>query len=330
LPQPFGSPARAQRWYFSYGPAGCAFSLIYLYQLGFLAFVLGFSRHLSDIINPHLVVFGFVVCLPILVMGLVVPVHLILRALGVRLRKLDPRQLPGGQLEPATFLRLRPMSGGEFAAAILRASLRNVLTNCRWWLSLALVLGIGWSVAHAAGRAVHDWTRPFGDLSAWQCIGVIVLSAVAVVVVLWHLTTNWMMVLPGSNRLWRQTALFTGFVGVNGLAAVGLSLLLDPTTRARAVGVFTGLGLAILVLKVVVASAAFLSARRAGLVEAPAVRDLCRCWLAVAVPALASAAVLLPAKLPVPVGFVVLWMVIFLPLGRLPLIAFAFESGRHR
>jgi hypothetical protein len=328
-PHAFGSPDRAQYWYYSYGPRSSVGTGFYVYQLGLLALVLGFSRLVSPVVNPHLVVFGIpgILILGVSLMSLVIR---ILRAFGVGPPKIDPRQLPGASLESPTFLFLRPISGGGVAAALLRASLRNVLTNCLWWLSIALVVGIGRNVILAAtGRPIPDWTRVLGDLPAWQCFGALVLSALAGVVVLWKLATDWELA-PSPDRMWSRIAVINVIMRFNGLAAVGLSLLLDPATRVRAVGVFTWLGLAILAVKVLVAVAAFRFARRAGWLEASAVRDFWRCWLAVAVPALASAAVLLPAQLPVPAAFVVLWMTIFLPLGRLPLIALAFESNRHR
>jgi hypothetical protein len=335
LPRPFGSPARAQCWYLFHSPFGLRGRLSSAALFGLFVFYFCVSRAIRPEVNPHLVVFVFAVGCPVFAVSLAAIAPVILApavtqsVLGFQLPNADTlvnRQLTLG------FMFARPMSSGGLAAACLRSSLFGVLSSCRFLVPVVLVVGVGWSATLAAtGRTAWDWTGVFGDLPAWQWFGLIALAAAAVVVILWRLATDLAILLRADlHQHWTKVAAGFGIVIVSGVALFGVSLLSDPGTRTLAVSVFTWLGLALLVAKVLVAYVAFRAARRAGLLDGTAIRDFRTCWLAVAMPTLLAVAVLLPAQLPVPLGLVVLWIFVLVPLGRLALIAFAFESCRHR
>jgi hypothetical protein len=333
LPQPFGSPARAQLWYGERSLQGVAAAAISLVQLGLFVLLLGASRIAPAKLPPHVVVFVTAVGLPITFVGLGVLISVFLPVLGIQLPHAIASQFGFG-ITGFTFVR--PIRSGGIAVAILRSALVGALSGCLFCISLVIVAAVGWH--YATGRTVRDWTRDFGelwtvvfgDLPAWQCFGVMALSASAGVAVLWKLGTEVMLAPRGRKRLWAKTATLCGLVAVNVSAAVGVSLLLDPATRAQAVRVFTWLGMAFLAGKVLVAVTAFRAARRAGLFEGRELRDFRACWLAVAGAVLVSAAVLLPAELPMPTWLVLLWVLVLMPLGRLPLIAHNLEWVRHQ
>jgi hypothetical protein len=333
LPKPFGSPARAQLWYCSAGPQAIGPALISLVQLGFLVFLLVASRAAPEKVLAHVVVFVTAVWLPFTFVILGVLISVILPLLGFQLREAIASQFGFGITR---FAFVRPFHSGGVAVAILRSALDGALNGCAFCVLAVLVTVVGWH--YATDRTVRDWTSDFGalwtavfgDLPAWQCFGVIALSASAGVAVLWKLATDIMLAPRGRMRLWAAAATLCGLVAVNGSAAVGVSLLLDPATRAQAVRVFTWLGMAFLAVKFLIAVTAFRVARREALFEGSEFCEFRTCWLAVAIPALVSAAVLLPAGLPVPAWLVLLWIFVLMPLGRLPLITLNLAWIRHR
>jgi hypothetical protein len=333
MPRPFASPARAQCWYTFHSPFGRVGRIFSVVYLGAYGFAFGISRAPVHEVNPHLAVFGMTVCYPIVGLSVLflvaLPLSAILRALGIRLPKPDTSLKRFFTLE---YSFARPLSSGTLAAAFLRSQLLGVLTTFRLWLPVALVAGLGWHVARfGSGRAVRDLIRVFGDLPGWQWLGIAVLLASAGVAVLWRLGTDLRVAAPQPGWIQQGIGIAVVFAmfTVNGLAAVCVSLLLDPATRAPAVRVFAWIGIGFLAAKVVFAFAAYRAARQADLFDGAAFRDFRRCWLAVAVPAVGSTAVLLPAQLAVPAWLALLWIMVLLPLGRFALITFSFEQTRH-
>jgi hypothetical protein len=336
LPRPFTSPARAQCWYTFHSPFGRITRILSVACLGAYIVALDISRKHSEAVDPHLMVFGIAVCLPVLGLGVAlllyvfVPLPAIQRWLGLQLPKADTYRKRDLTLT-LRFAFARPLSSGGLAAAFLRSHLLGVLTTCRLWLPVALVAGFGWYIARVGtDRAVQDSTHAFGELSGWQCLGLAVLLGSGGVAVLWRMATELpMSAPPGRGRTWVEFALSFGMVIVNGLATVGVSLLLDSATRDAAVSAVAWMGITLLAAKALVATWAFRALRRAGLFDATAFHDFRRCWLAVAVPAVASTAVLLPSQLPIPAWLALLWIMVFLPLGRFALITFGFDWRRH-
>jgi hypothetical protein len=173
----------------------------------------------------------------------------------------------------------------------------------------------------------------FGRLPAWQIVGVIILSAVAILGIVWWLMSHYLLAFVASHQPdhWCYAGFSLAIAGFSGVVAVGLSLALDPATRPLAIGALAGAGVVILLVKVVVAGVAFRSAYRDGLLEGMSLRRFFLVWPVLAIALLSATAVVLPGLgLPVPTSLVLLWLAILLPLGRFALIPLGLEALRHR
>jgi hypothetical protein len=231
-----------------------------------------------------------------------------------------------------SFVLVRPIDSGTLAATLLRTILHGALWSGAFWLLLGLVAWLCWD-AISTKPGMQELKLLFGPLPAWQIVGVIILSAAAIVGILWWLISHLMVLAVALHQShhWSYFGLSLAIVGFSGVVAVGLSLSLDPATRPLAIGAFAGVGVVFLLTKVVVAGAAFWFANRDGLLEGMSLRRFFLVWPVFAIALLSATAVLLPGLgLPVPTSLVLLWVAILLPLGRFALIPLGLEAVRHR
>jgi hypothetical protein len=324
-PKPFPSPVHAQRWYYWSSPPGLAGRLVYapLVPLVFgLVFV--FSLLGTQILNPHLTVLLFTVGYPVffLLMGLLLA--------DVPIQK---GAKPFGPRENLMFASQRPIGSGRLAVTLLRTLLHVILSSWAIWLPIGLMACLGWSAfSDVPAGILRDLKLFFGRLSVWQSVGVAALSAVALVGGTWRLVTD-MLTAGTIGQRGRPTYLSVSLaiIGLNALVTVGISLLLDPATRAPAVDALTGAGVVILAVKLVVSGLAFRVADRDGLLEGLSLRTFFLVWLVLVVVLLGTTAVLVSSLgLPVPTSLVLLWVAILLPLGRFALLPLGLEALRHR
>jgi hypothetical protein len=322
--QAFGSIVSAQRWYNRASPRGALVRVFGASAFAQLALLLAISRMDPQVFNPHLMVFGFAI-LPLLFVS---PIALAVANARTRLGAGST-----GLEETSTFVLLRPMSSGRLATSLLESALLGVLQSWLLCLGGALVAGICWSaMSPIPGQILQGVTAYLGRLPLWQAFGVVLLSCIAVVGLTWRLVTNRLIVRPavGQRRLLYFTSVLSN-LGQFAFLAISASLLLDPETRPITVSVLTWLGLPILGVKILVAATAFRVARRDGLLDRPAVREVIVLWAVVALPGVCLAVVVVPGLgLPVPAGFVILWTAILVPLARFALIPLGLEAARHR
>jgi hypothetical protein len=321
----FGSIARAQRWYNWSSPHGRLVSLFGAVALVPLALVLAMSRMDPPGFNPHLLVFGFTVVLPLLA---VVPVRLAVHNAGNKIGGDSP-----GLQESSTFVLLRPITSGRLATTLLQTTLLGVLQSWALGLTGALVVGSCWSVVSPVpGKIAGAVTGYLDRLPVWQEVGLVLLSGFAAVGLTWRLVTNRLIVRPaaGQGRLLYLVAALSN-LGQLAFLAITISLLLDPQTRLTTVAILKWLALPVLVAKVLLAAIALRAARREGLLDTTALRQATLLWASLGIPTLGLAAIVLPGlELVVPTGVVMLCAFILLPLGRFALIPLGLEAARHR
>jgi hypothetical protein len=331
LPQPFGSLARAQRWYNWWEPRSVvgrvmAAPLVTLLAAMGLGFLVSMLREQDPVPRPFpgpLIPSALFFFLPLVVL---LPMRLLVRFPGAI--GLDP--IP----RRPSYVLFRPISSGTLTATLLRTALRGVFWSWAFWLPLGLGACLWWNAVSAVpGSILQELKLFFGRLPTWEIVGVIVLSAMALVGLLWRLITDLLMVGVALDQPdhWPYLGLSLALAGLSGLVGAGLSLSLDPATRPLAVDVLAGAGVVILAVKVVVAAIAFRSARREGLLEGMSLRTSFQVWAVLAIALLSATAALLPGlQLPVPTTLVLLWIAILLPLGRFALLPLGLEALRHR
>jgi hypothetical protein len=336
MPLPFRSSVHALRWYI-WWDLGSVFGRVFAAPMAvlagslFLFYCMGFPNHRTgETVHPHLLVCLFLI-LPVVVL---LPLRLAVsfpNALG-----LDPVALgidPFALQKGLSFVWLRPMSSGTLTAIFLQNILRAVL----WSWALWLALGLGACLCLSAfSTPAHMWQETkllVGRLAAWQTVGAVALSVVAVVGGTWKIATDGFLAKATFNQSdrWYYVGPSLAIFGLNGLVVVGTSLLLDPATRVPAVDALAGAGVVILAVKLIVALLAFRSANRNGLLEWLSLGRFFAVWLVLAAILLGTTAVIVSSLgLPVPTSLVLLWVAILLPLGRFALFPLSIEALRHR
>ncbi len=318
--RPFGSPARAQWWYELHGPRGLAALLlcgIAWIPLA-LAIFLGLLKPDRDL---HLLAFFVGAEIPI-VFGL---------TMAYASTRTD-RNL-AAVTSVIDFMLLRPVTCGRLAAAYFQTWLFAAVLSLLTWLAGVAAAGLCWGAFSAApGRLLRGLAVYLGQFSAWQTSGVAALSAVTLVGITWRFASgNWTSAIFGGSRHRTGFALVIANGVLDGLVAVGVSLLINPATRAWGVETFARLGLVVLCVKAVVAFVAFRLARERGLLDGSAARLLLPTWILLAGLVVGLTAAVVPGLgLPVPTSFVLLWTVILLPLGRFALLPLGLDAWRHR
>jgi hypothetical protein len=320
----FASIARALYWYNSSSPLGRLVSFFGALTLVPSAGVLVVSRMDPTPLNPHLLVFGFTVVVPLLTLG---PIGLAVQNARAKTGR-DPIDLQ----ESSTFVFLRPIGSGQLAIAILETTLLGVLQSWAFCLAAALVAGSCWgAVSPVPGDIARAVTGYLDRLPVRQAVGVVVLSGFAVVGLTWRLVTNRLVMTPAARR--GRLLYFAGRLSSLGQVAfllMSISLLLDPATRPATVGTLAWLGIPVLGAKVLIAATAFRAARKDGLLDRTALRQATLLWASLGIPTLGLAAIFLPGLgLPIPTSLVVLWVAILLPLGRFALLPLGLEATRH-
>jgi hypothetical protein len=324
LHPPFGSAVRAQRWFNWRSPEALARTLGSAPLAAFFGLLFFFSRTATPTTNPHLVVFVGAAAIPICT---VAPIWFLAS------RMPPPRGgKPIGLIESMHLPLLRPIGTGSLGVSLLLGLLRGAIWSWVFWLAFALLACLCWSAFSATPAGMAQELKGFlGRLSWWQCFAVVAFTFGAIIGLTWRLVADVLLLEMFRYRRYPDfVAAFLAVVGLNGLVAVGVSLLLDSATRPSAVGALAVAGVVILVVKVFVAGIALRTARRGGLFEAMSPRVF-PFWLAIAAAVLGSTAILLPGLgLPVPTSLVLLWVAILLPLGRFALFPLGLEALRHR
>jgi hypothetical protein len=231
-----------------------------------------------------------------------------------------------------SFVLVRPINSGTLTATLLRTILHGALWSGAFWLLLGLGAWLCWN-AFSTKPGMQELKLLFGHLPAWQIVGVIILSAVAIVGIVWWLISHYLLLFVALHQPdhWCYVGLSLLIAGFNGVVVVGLDLSWDPATRPLAVDALAGAGAFILLAKVVVAGVASRAAYRNGLLAGMSLRRFFAVWLVLAIALLSATAVLLPGLgLPVPTSLVLLWVVILLPLSRFALLPLGLEALRHR
>jgi hypothetical protein len=289
----------------------------------FLFCLMGFpNQRTGETVYPHLLVCLF------FIFPIVVWLPLLLAVKSPNASGLDPAALQ----KSLVFVWLRPMSSGTLTAIFLQNILRVVLWSWAIWLAL----GLGACLCLSAFVPADRWQEMkllLGRLPAWQTVGAVALSVVAVVGATWKIATDGFLAKATFNQSdrWYYVGPTLAIFGLNGLVAVGTSFLLDPATRVPAVDALAGAGVVILTAKLIVALLAFRSANRNGLLEGLSLRKFFAVWLVLAAILLGTTAVLVSSLgLPVPTSLVLLWVAILLPLGRFALFPLCIEALRHR
>jgi hypothetical protein len=325
LPPPFASPARAQRWFNWRSPEGLGRTFMAAPLAALFGLLFFFSRTAAPKWNPHLVVFLGAVVLPTCIAP---PMWFLATKMS-----LSRGSKPVGLRESMYLPLLRPIGTGSLGVSFLRSLLRCAIWSWAFWLALALLVCLCWNAFSAtpAGMA-HDLKVFFGGLSWWQCSVVVAFTFGAVVGLTWRLVADLLLLAMFGYRRYADTvAAFLAVVGLNGLVAIGVSLLLEPATRPWAVDALAVAGVVILAVKLMVAGLAFRSVYRNGQLEGLSLRRFFAVWLVLAAILLGTTAGLVSSfGLPVPTSFVLLWVVILLPLGRFALLSLGFEALRHR
>jgi hypothetical protein len=231
------------------------------------------------------------------------------------------------------FVLLRPITSGRLAATYFQTWLFAAFMSSLIWLAGVAAAGICRGVFSATpGRLLRGLAGYFGQFSAWQASGVAALFAVTLVGIAWRFVSgNWTSAIFGGRRPRTGFAVVLANGVLDGLVAAGVSLLINPATRAWGVETFARLGLVVLCVKAVVAFVAFRLARERGLLDGSATRLLLPAWILLAGLVVGLTAAVVPGLgLPVPTSFVLLWTVILLPLGRFALLPLGLDAWRHR
>jgi hypothetical protein len=318
--RPFGSPVRAQWWYELHGWRGLWGLLVCSLGLGPLALAIFIGLLKPGHWELHAVAF---------VVGYEIPFSF---GLGMAY----PPAPAGRNLSVPNlidFALLRPITSGRLAATYFQTWLFAAALSLLAWLAGVVAVGLCGSVFSAApGRLLRGLVVYLGQFSAWQASGVVALLAVALVGITWRLVCgNWTSGICAGRRHRTNFAMASSNGFLDGLVAVGVSLLINPATRAWGVETFARLGLLVLCVKAVVAFVAFRRARERGLLDGSAARWFFSTWVLLAGLVVGLTAAVVPGMgLPVPTSFVLLWTVILLPLGRFALLPLGLDGWRHR
>jgi hypothetical protein len=311
--RPFASPALAQFWYewrcHGLGVVGC-FGLLMLIIWGC---VLSGRKPIDAHSFP--LIFGLLLAGPIVTFG----------SLGPAIGRLRPAVTLNR--EYATFLTTRPIQSGAVVAAKMRMALVTILFS---WAYILAGTALCVVLSRSTPAAIATWNRleqlyPGGTAQAICGLALILLPALT----LRQLTDGFPLMLTG--RKWiEEAAAYVFIVVLLGLASGGAWLGKHPDQLPRVLAAVPWIVAVGALVKAALATVAFHSAIRRGLISWGAFWRIFGCWVSLAGVGITLLILVDPRSALVPKPAMFLGIATAVPLSRFPLSALAFDWNRHR